>query len=161
MTSIGLTDILEDARYNTSDAINDGSGNNTVVIKRMEEQFKTQDWKYWEEVFRANEIPYQRLFTTHDILNDPEAYENDILRTLNYDEFGPKTLTTSPIRLGSLGDPVLYKSRPIGYDTARIMKEFGYTDDEIQALDSTAVKCYNGPDLPESVFKPSYGPHSK
>lgn len=161
MKSIGLTNILEDERYNTSDAINDGSGNNTVVIKMMEEQFKTQDWKYWEEVFRANEIPYQRLFTTHDILNDPEAYENDILRTLDYDEFGPKALTTSPIRFGSLGDPVLYKSRPIGYDTARIMKEFGYTDDEIQALDSTAVKCYNGPDLPESVFKPSYGPHSK
>lgn len=161
MKSIGLINILEDERYNTSDAINDGSGNNTVVIKTMEEQFKTQDWKYWEEVFRANEIPYQRLFTTHDILNDPEAYENDILRTLDYDEFGPKTLTTSPIRLGSLGDPVLYKSKPIGYDTARIMKEFGYTDDEIQALDSTAVKCYNGPDLPESVFKPSYGPHSK
>lgn len=160
MTSIGLTSILDDERYNSSDAINNGSGNNTVVIKMMEEQFKTQNWNYWEEIFRTKEIPYQRLFTTEDILNDPEAYDNDILRTFDYDAFGKKTFTTSPIRFGSMGDPVLYKSRPVGYDTERIMKEFGYSDADIEEMDGTAVKCYDGPELPDSVFKPSYGPHS-
>lgn len=160
MTSIGLTSILDDERYNTSDAINDGNGGNTEVIKLMEQQFLTQNWDYWEPILKENEIPYQRLFTTEDILADEEAYDNDILRKLEYDEFGTHALTTSPIRFKSVGDPVLYKSRPVGYDTAEVMEEFGYSVSEIQAMNGTSVKCYDGPPLPDSVFKPSYGPNS-
>ena len=160
MTSIGLTSILDDERYNTSDAINDGNGGNTEVIKLMEQQFLTQNWDYWEPILKENEIPYQRLFTTEDILTDEEAYDNDILRKLEYDEFGTHALTTSPIRFKSVGDPVLYKSRPVGYDTAEVMEEFGYSASEIEAMNGTSVKCYDGPPLPDSVFKPSYGPNS-
>ena len=160
MTSIGLTSILDDERYNTSDAINDGNGGNTEVIKLMEQQFLTQNWDYWEPILKENEIPYQRLFTTEDILADEEAYDNDILRKLEYDEFGTHALTTSPIRFKSVGDPVLYKSRPVGSDTAEVMEEFGYSASEIQAMNGTSVKCYDGPPLPDSVFKPSYGPNS-
>lgn len=160
MTSIGLTSILDDERYNTSDAINDGNGGNTEVIKLMEQQFLTQNWDYWEPILKENEIPYQRLFTTEDILADEEAYDNDILRKLEYDEFGTHALTTSPIRFKSVGDPVLYKSRPVGYDTAEVMEEFGYSASEIKAMNGTSVKCYDGPPLPDSVFKPSYGPNS-
>lgn len=160
MTSIGLTSILGDERYTTSAAINDGNGGNTEVVKLLEAQFLTQDWNYWEPIFQANEIPYQRLFTADDILSDEEAFANDALRTLSYDAFGEKTLATSPVRFKSMGDPVLRRSRPVGYDTARIMEEFGYSADDVERLNGTAVKCYDGPEVPESVFEPSYGPHS-
>lgn len=160
MKSIGLTELLGDERYTTSAAINDGSGNNTVVIKKMEEQFLTQNWDHWEKIFRENEIPFQRLFTTKDTLADEEAYANDALRTLHYDEFGEKTLPTSPIRFESVGDPVLYRSRPVGYDTARIMEDYGYSAEDIARMSGTAVKCYDGPALPTSVLDPSFGPHS-
>ena len=40
------------------------------------------------------------------------------------------------------------------------MELYGYTPEEIEALDGTAVKCYDGEPLPDSVFEPSYGPHS-
>lgn len=160
MKSIGLTELLDDERYTTSAAINDGSGNNTVVIKKMEEQFLTQNWDHWEKIFRENEIPFQRLFTTKDTLADEEAYANDALRTLHYDEFGEKTLPTSPIRFESVGDPVLYRSRPVGYDTARIMEDYGYSAEDIARMSGTAIKCYDGPALPASVLDPSFGPHS-
>lgn len=160
MTSIGLTSLLGDERYTTSEVINNGNGGNTEVVKMLENHFLTQDWDYWEPIFKENEIPYQRLFLPNDILHDEEAFANDSLRSLHYDAYGDKVLPTSPVRLGSLGDPVLYRSRPVGFDTARIMKEFGYSDDDIDALNGTAVKCYDGPQLPESVLKPSFGPHS-
>jgi len=60
-----------------------------------------------------------------------------------------------------VGDPVLKRSRPVGYETRAVMKDFGYTDAEIdEAVADGAVKCYDGPELPESVFKLSYGPDS-
>ena len=161
MRSIGLDDLIGDERYNRSSAINDGRGINTEVVKILENQFATQDWEYWERIFKENDFPYQRLYQAQDILNDEEAYANDILRSVHYDAFGEKVLPTSPIRFESMGDPVLRKSRPIGYDTARIMEAYGYTPDEIGKMDGTSVLCYSGEEMPESVFVPSYGPRSK
>ncbi len=161
MRAMGLDWMVGDARYDTAEAINDGSGRNAEVVKIMEKQFLTQDWSYWEPIFQEKEIPYQRLFRPEDVLKDEEAYANDILRPLEYDAFGTKVLPTSPIRFDSMGDPVLYKSRPIGYDTARIMREYGYADEDIARLDGSAVVCYDGPDLPESALKPSFGPRSR
>ena len=69
-------------------------------------------------------------------------------------------LPTSPVRLASVGDPVLHRSRPVGYDTKRIMSEYGYSEEDIEKLDGTAVKLYKGPELPDSVTEPSFGPHS-
>lgn len=161
MSTIGLDEIIGDVRYSTAAAINDGGGGNTEVVKMMERQFLTQDWEYWEPLFKEREIPYQKLYGAKDILEDEEAYANDILRPLEYDAFGKKSLTTSPIRLESVGDPILYKSRPIGYDTARVMRAYGYSDEDVAGLDGSAVACYNGPDLPASAFAPSHGPHSK
>lgn len=38
-----------------------------------------------------------------DILNDEEAYANDILRKIHYDSLGEVSVPTSPIRLRSVG----------------------------------------------------------
>lgn len=160
MTSIGLTSILGDERYTTSAAINNGSGGNTEVIKMLEQHFLTQDWVHWEPIFQENEIPYQRLFLPDDILHDEEAFANDALRTLHYDAFGDKVLPTTPVRLASVGDPVLRRSRPVGYDTARIMGEYGYTAEQIAQMNGTSVKVYDGPEMPDSVMEPSFGPRS-
>ncbi len=161
MRSVGLTSMIGDTRYETAAAINDGSGRNTEVVKILENQFLTQDWSYWEDVFKKQEIPYQKLYLADDILADEEALSNDILRPIEYDAFGTYKMTTSPIRFASLGDPVLHKSRPIGFDTARVMREYGYSDEEIDRLNGIAISCYDGPELPDSVFKPSFGPNSQ
>lgn len=158
MTSIGLTSILGDERYTTSAVINNGEGGNTEVVKMLEAHFLTEDWSHWEPIFKENEIPYQRLYLPDDILHDEEAFANDALRTLHYDAFGEKVLPTAPIRLASVGDPVLHRSRPVGYDTARIMGEYGYSESEIAKLAGKAVKLYDGPTLPDSVLEPSFGP---
>lgn len=72
-------------------------------------------------------------------------------------------VTTPPFRLDSIGDPVLYRSRPIGYDTRKILKNIaGYTDAEIDKLAADgAVMEYDGDPLPPEVLEPSFGPNSK
>ena len=62
MRSIGLDDLIGDERYNRSSVINDGRGINTEVVKILEDQFATQDWDYWERIFKENDFPYQRLY---------------------------------------------------------------------------------------------------
>ncbi len=123
-----------------------------------------------EKRFRENDIPFEKIQTVKDVLSDQEAFANDQLRYIKYAEQGPSSpwgkndeyvVTTMPFRLASIGDPVLYRSRPTGYDTRRILKEFGYNDDQIDSLDADeAILCYKGDALPSSVLEPSYGPNT-
>ena len=106
-------------------------GINTEVVKILEDQFATQDWEYWERIFKRTTSPYQRLYQAQDILNDEGGLrqrhpEVRPLRCLRRE--GPCPPLRSASR--SMGDPCFRKSRPIGYDTARIMEEYGYTPDE-------------------------------
>lgn len=160
MSSIGLDDMVGNSEYNNLEKITqEGRAGDVVAI--LENRFKEEDYSYWEKIFRENEIPYQRLNTFEDVLVDEEAYANDILRKIPYDSFGEQALVTSPLRMQSMGDPVLKRSRPVGYETRDVMLQYGYTNEQVDELvASGAVKCYDGPELPESVFRLSYGPDS-
>lgn len=159
MRFIGREDLVDHPLYSKQEAMMAAGVDTEEVIDIIEKAFAKKTWAEWEEIFKANDVPYQRINTFHDVLKDEEAFDNDILRPIHYDAFGDHYLTTSPIRLGSVGDPTLYRSKPIGYDTAAVMREYGYTDEQIAAMkESGAVGCYDGPALPDSVFAPSYGP---
>ena len=160
MQLLELDDLLEDEKYSSLEIMN-STGTNVDAIKKMEEAFAKYDFAHWQKIFDENSIAYHRLYYFEDILEDVEAYANDILRKLPYETFGEKALATSPIRLESVGDPVLYRSRPIGYDTKIVMKEYGYSDGEIETLlRENAVKAYEGPELQGCVLEASYGPDS-
>ncbi|MGI6590781.1 MAG: CaiB/BaiF CoA transferase family protein [Eggerthellaceae bacterium] len=159
MRFIGREDLVDHPIYSKQETMMEQGVDTEVVIDIIEKAFAQKTWAEWEQIFKENDVPYQRINTFHDVLEDEEAYDNDILRPIHYDAFGDKCLTTSPIRMESVGDPVLYRSRPIGYDTAEVMREYGYTDDQIEAMAASgAVGIYDGPELPDSVFAPSFGP---
>ena len=121
--------------------------------------------------FQAGDIPFEKIQTVTDVLQDQEAFDNDQLRYMKYEKQGPSSpygeeedyvITTMPFRLDSIGDPVLRRSRPTGYDTRRILNDYGYDDATVDKLvEDGAVMCYTGDPLPASVLEPSYGPNSK
>jgi crotonobetainyl-CoA:carnitine CoA-transferase CaiB-like acyl-CoA transferase len=158
MTTLGLDHLIGNKDYDTLEAMAP-TGANKQVIAWMDEAIAKHDFAHWERLFKEREIPFQKCFTVDDILEDDEAFDNDILRRVHYDDMGEYTVTTTPVRLASVGDPEVRRSLPIGYDTRAVMAEFGYGDQEIDALEAAgAVKCYAGPPVPESVLTPSQGP---
>jgi len=160
MDTMGLGHLIGNRDYDTLEEIG-RTGANRQVIAWMEEAFAKHDFEYWEELFKERDVPFQKCFTVDDVLEDEEAFDNDALRRIHYDDLGDFTITTSPIRLGSVGDPVLLRSRPVGYDTREVLEEFGYSAAEIDDLDRAgAVLCYDGPEAPQSVLTPIPGPDS-
>lgn len=161
--SIGMdARFWEDPEYNNLEALA-RNGKNVEVIAEMERIFKQKAWAEWEPLLVERELACERCRTVADVLEDPEAFANDQLRRVRYDDqgYGPDrsyTVTTAPVRLESLGDPVLRRSRPVGYDTRAVMEELGYSASEIDAADAAgAVLCYRGDPMPESVLQLSYG----
>ncbi|MGI6591622.1 MAG: CaiB/BaiF CoA transferase family protein [Eggerthellaceae bacterium] len=152
----------QDPEYNNLEALAK-NGNNVEVIAEMERIFKQKTWAEWEPFLAENELACEKCRTVADVLEDKEAFDNDQLRRVRYDDqgYGPDhsyTITTAPVRLASLGDPVLYRSRPVGYDTREVLEGLGYSDEEIAAADADgSIKCYQGAPMPPSVLEPSYG----
>ena len=71
-----------------------------------------------------------------------------------------KTITTTPVRLKSIGDPALKRSLPVGYETRIIAKEYGLSDTDIDKLISAgALYEYKGETPPKGTLELSYGIH--
>ncbi|MGI6105009.1 MAG: CaiB/BaiF CoA transferase family protein [Raoultibacter sp.] len=163
--TIGLDHLINDPEYNTLEALA-ANGKYVEVVAQMEEAFKKRPFSEWEPIFLEKDIPFQKCFTVNDVLEDEEAFANDQLRKVHYEDQGygedkTYTITTAPFRLKSMGDPVLYRSRPIGYDTRKIMKEHGYSEDQINAMiENGDVLEYTGDPVPEVALQPNYGPNS-
>ena len=160
-----------DPEYNTLEALAE-NGKYTEVDAAIHQACKKFTFEELERRFRENDIPFEKIQTVADVLRDEEAFANDQLRRVKYVDQGPTSqftdndeyiITTPPFRLASIGDPVLYRSRPVGYDTRKVLKDIaGYTDAEVDKLSADgAVLEYSGDPVPEEALQPSYGPHSK
>lgn len=142
-----IDELIGNEEYNTLDKLR-ANNTNGYVVELFEKAFAKKTFAEWEEIFRQYEIPFQKAFTVDDVLADEEAYANDILRRVRYASYGDRVIPTSPIRLSSVGDPELWTSKPIGYDTRAYLGKHGYSEEEIKKLiENGAVKAYDGDSL--------------
>lgn len=142
--AFGIEELIGNEAYRTLEQLTENKTNG-YVIELYEKAFAKKIFTEWEEIFRENEIPYQKAFTVDDVLEDPETYDNDILRKVQYDSYGERVLPTNPIRLKSVGDPNMWTSKPIGYDTKAYLQKCGYSSEQIQQfVTEGAVKVYDG-----------------
>ncbi|WP_425802749.1 CaiB/BaiF CoA transferase family protein [Desulfitobacterium sp. Sab5] len=145
--ALKIEELIGNEEYNTLDKLRENKTNG-YVVELFEKAFAKKTFAEWVEIFKQYEIPYQKAFTVDDILADEEAFANDILRHVKYDSYGERVIPTSPIRLSSVGDPELWTSKPIGYDTRKYLKQYGYSEKQIHTLiENGAVKAYEGETL--------------
>lgn len=144
MTAFGLGHMVGNKEYDTLEMLVQNR-TSSHVVKMLEGAFAQKTFAEWEEIFRAHEIPYEKCFLVDDILKDEEAFANDSLRRLHYEDFGDRVIPTSPLRMASVGDPELRRSKPIGYHTKDYMLKYGYTPAEVERMTAeNSVKCYTG-----------------
>lgn len=154
-----------DPAYNTLEALAE-NGRYVEVTAAIHQACKKFTFNELEQRFREKDIPFEKIQSVKDVLEDEEAFANDQLRRIPYDDQGygqdkSYTVTTTPYRLRSIGDPVMRRSLPIGYETREIAKQHGLSDAEIdQLIEAGALLEYTGNPVPDSVLRPSYGIHS-
>ena len=86
--SIGMDSrYWEDPEYNSLEALA-RNGKNVEVIAEMERIFRQRTWAEWEPLLVERELACERCRTVADVLEDPEAFANDQLRRVQYDDQG-------------------------------------------------------------------------
>ncbi len=147
MTMLGFPELVDDPELHTLEAVRDNA-QQAYMVSKIGEGFAKKDYDEWDDILLREEVPHQKLFDYNDIMNDEELYDNDALRRYESLEFGPRALNTAPLRFASAGDPPIVLAKPIGYHTARYLKDKGYSDEQIAELEQKgAIKCWHGEDL--------------
>lgn len=131
MTCIGREDLVGDERYNTMKNLGD-KGYEVYDIIAAEMVKKSKD--EWNEIFRANDIPFAVAQRWEDLLEDEQAWANDYLHEMHYPNGDKKALVRLPYTYEEMGLPEYNQSSQLGGDTKIVLESMGYSEAEIEKL---------------------------
>lgn len=142
MTMIGREDMLEDPVLNDHVKLLE-AGRAAEVIAVLEEGIAQKTSDEWVDIFRKADIPCEKIVPIQDVANDAQAWESYALRAVKYPSGNTHTLVSIPVKLNSVGFPDLEgkTGRRVGYHTREVLKEYGYTDEDLDKLvENKAIK---------------------
>lgn len=133
MKIFGREDLFDDADINTISAVLEKS-TQPKVIAAIGEAMQQKTLKEWLQIFKDNDVPCERGTLPVEILEDEQAWAIDGLRKVTYPSGNERIITTTPVRFDSMGDPDAVIARELGADTAAVLGEQGYTQEELEVM---------------------------
>ena len=135
---LGTDDMIGDPRYATRAQFNDVNICRPV-IERFEKIFATKTAKEWYDLFSAEGLCCEILATYEDVLTDPQAIANDFVYKMKYDNGKESTLVRTCLRSERMGTPEFKRGPMLGEHTVSILKEAGYSEEEIEKYLSEGI----------------------
>ena len=135
-TALGRDDLLTDPRFATNPS---RCEHREEVVGVLSEIFRRETCEHWIALLEANDIPTCRVNTLDEILAHPQIAVNGLVVERETGVHG---------RLGILGPPLHMSGTPtacdrlapqLGEHTNEVLREFGLSDGEIDALRAAEV----------------------
>lgn len=133
MKMIGREDLIGNEDYCTVEGVNK-RGKNREIIEIIETELAKKNLDELMKLFKENDIANEKGYTMEEIVNDEQAWANDCIRRIQYPSGNEVILPTNPVRFRSLGNPDMIPSKPLGYHTEEVLKEYGYSEEFIEQM---------------------------
>lgn len=133
MKMIGREDLIGNEDYCTVEGVNK-RGKNREIIEIIETELAKKNLDELMKLFKENDIANEKGYTMEEIVNDEQAWANDCIRKIQYPSGNEVILPTNPVRFRSLGNPDMIPSKPLGYHTEEVLKEYGYSEEFIEQM---------------------------
>lgn len=133
--AVGLSEVAEDPRFSTQQAYYTPESKRELT-KILDAKFAEQPVSYWHELLSAHDLPHEIVYHFKDVPYDPQVQANHYTYFHEYSDGTKTVFTNSPVHFASV-DPAKIPCRtsgPIGCDTAAILRELDYTEEQIDSM---------------------------
>ena len=134
MGLIGREDLIGDERLNNCNKMN-ADGLNAEVVGILDEALGKMTAAQALEIFKGAGIPCEPCQLPNDVYEDQNALVNDYLVKIKYPE-AERWVPTPPIQFESEEAPDYKPTGMLGSATEDIMRDLGYTDEQIKAAEA-------------------------
>lgn len=131
MGLIGRDDLIDDPKYVNCVKMNEANLN-AEVVGIMDEALAKMTSEEALKLFKDAGIPIEPCQTPLDVYEDQNVWDNDYLAKIKYPE-AERNIPTAPIQFDSVPAPEFIPTGKLGSSTVEVMRELGYSDDQIQA----------------------------
>lgn len=130
MTLVGREDLADNPDYCNCGHLNE-LGKNREVVEILDEAIGRFELKEILKIFKENDIPCEMCMEPNDVYEDEQVWANDVMTKLDCPS-GKRNIPMNPVKFGSY-TPQVKVTKAQGSDTIEIMKELGYSQQEIES----------------------------
>jgi crotonobetainyl-CoA:carnitine CoA-transferase CaiB-like acyl-CoA transferase len=92
-----------------------------------------------EKRFAEHDLPPGRVYDLDEAFQDPQVMHNEMVIETEHPVYGRVKLTANPVKLSETPATLRRPPPTVGEHNEEVLREFGYTDDAIRALQEAGV----------------------
>jgi crotonobetainyl-CoA:carnitine CoA-transferase CaiB-like acyl-CoA transferase len=139
---LGLPHLLEDPRFSTSPL---RVANRLAMVEVLTEVFRTRKTDEWLPVLREADILCARVATYEDVVAHPQVIANHMISEVQHPTLGTLRMPGFPIDSAQANARPFLVAPSCGEDTWTVLREAGYSDEEMAALRDCGAVHGSGP----------------
>ena len=109
------------------------------LVAFFDKVFATKARDEWMDIFLAHGLMFSPVQQIHEVLRDPQALINDYVVDFEHPAFGKVKIPGYPVHFSANRAGTRSVAPTLGEHTDLIMRQMGYTDQEIQKLKKEGV----------------------
>ncbi|ABD56699.1 CaiB/BaiF CoA transferase family protein [Jannaschia sp. CCS1] len=136
LNELGLGTLLDDPRFVTNDTrlLNRADLNAQINLA-----LATDTQEAWIERLNRAGVPCGKVQTMTEVLSDPQVEAQDMVLSVPHPGHGTAQMTGFPMKFHATPLQVRHPAPELGGDTETVLREAGYSDDQIAQLKADGV----------------------